>query len=250
MARLARFILLLLFLLLPLVVSAQDKALPRVLIIGDNVYNEPSRAMATELKDQATVVYANWGDVHVRSTTTALENLDRLLGYIDRNGKVLDEKDRPQWDVIHFNLGLGDLIHVMPDIKSFRVLPIDAGGVLATSPEQYEQNLDELTKRLLATKAKLIWASTTPIRASSTNVFKLGSEVQYNTIAAKVMSAHRVPVNDMYNHVKSMIDMDKPAGHGADPFHFDRKPIHEPVLDALRKALGLPVAEGDASASR
>ncbi len=43
----------------------------------------------------------------------------------------------------------------------------------------------------------------------------------------------------MYTFVKSLIDMNKPAGHGADPFFFDRKPIHPPLLDILRKYLGV-----------
>ena len=33
--------------------------------------------------------------------------------------------------------------------------------------------------------------------------------------------------------------MDKPAGHGADPFHFDKKPIHMPVVRVIEKAFGI-----------
>ena len=83
------------------------------------------------------------------------------------------------------------------------------------------------------------WGTTTPIRYSSTNVFTKGTEIEYNAIAAKVMAKHGVPTNDMYTFVKSLIDMNKPAGHGADPFFFDRKPIHPPLLDILRKYLGV-----------
>ena len=48
------------------------------------------------------------------------------------------------------------------------------------APEQYEKNLRELVKRLKATGAKLVWASTTPIRHSSTQRFRdgLGDRIQ------------------------------------------------------------------------
>ena len=69
-------------------------------------------------------------------------------------------------------------------------------------------------------------------------------EIEYNAAAAKVMARHRVATNDMYTFTKHLINMDKPAGHGADPFHFDKKPIHMPVVRVIEKAFGLaPVAE-------
>lgn len=241
-----RYIALLLIALLPLAAHAQDCApLPRVLIIGDSVYQQ-ARAVSTDLKDQAGVTFANWGTVNICNTQTALDHLDQLLGYTDRNGEKLAPQDRPKWDVIHFNLGLGDLVYRAPGMEAFRILPIHAGGVRTTSPEDYEKNLAALVGKLQATGAKLVWASTTPIRASTSNVFKLGSEIQYNKIAQKVMAKHGVPVNDMYSFVVELIDMDKPASHGADPFFFDRKPIHGPIVASIRKALGLPAPEPEA----
>lgn len=209
--------------------AAEEETLPRVLIFGDSVYNEPSRAANTELKGKVQVVHVRWDPGEIPSTAAALEHLDRLLGHLDKNGNMAAPENRKKWDVIHVNLGLGDLIHRAPNMKSFRVMPIHVGGVRNTAPKRYEENLHELIKRLKATGAKLIWASTTPIRHSSTNVFEMESEIEYNKIAAKVMAEHGVPINDMYSHVKKIIDMDKPAGHGADPFFFDRKPIH-PVM--------------------
>ena len=44
---------------------------------------------------------------------------------------------------------------------------------------------------------------------------------------------------DMYSYVKGILNMEKPAGFGADPFHFDRKPIHSPVKEIITKSLGL-----------
>ena len=158
------------------------------------------------------------------NTTSALEKLVRLL-------------DEQKWDVIYFNFGLGDLVYRVPGMKSFRVLPIHAGGIRATNSQQYEKNLRQLVDRLLTTEAKLIWGNTTPIRHSTPNVFELGSEVEYNAIAAKIMAQRNVPICDMYSYVRELIDMDKPASHGADPFFFDRKPIHPPMIAAVRSAL-------------
>lgn len=225
---------------LSLPVMAEDKALPRVLIIGDSVYSQYARGVSTDLKDRAEVVMAAWPSDEIANSATVLQHLDQLLGDIDRNGKPVPVDQRPKWDLIHINVGLGDLIHRAPEMKSFRVLPIHAGGVVATSPEQYEANLSKLMDRLKATGAQVIWASTTPIRHSRSNVFEMGSEIKYNAIAAKVMDQHRVQTNDMYTYVKHLINMDKPAGHGADPFNFDKKPIHMPIVRVIEQAFGMP----------
>ncbi|QDT62727.1 hypothetical protein SV7mr_52780 [Stieleria bergensis] len=212
--------------LLPTVVVAQDQSLPQVLIIGDSIYQQPSAEVSKALKGKVKVVFAAIQPGEVRNTQTVLNQLDQLL-------------KNQSWDVIHFNLGLGDLVYRAPGMNSFRVMPIDAGGVRATSPAQYEQNLDQLVKRLQSGGAKLIWASTTPIRHSGTKLFVKGSEIEYNAIAEKVMRRHGVAINEMYGFVKDLIDMDKPASHNADPFFFDRKPIHQPIVDSVCNELGL-----------
>ncbi len=204
-----------------------EESIPRVLILGDSVYQQPAREAAKELKGRAEVVFAAMGPGEVRNSTKAIEELPRLLG-------------ESKWDLIHFNFGLGDLVHCAPNMKSFRVMAREAGGVRATSRDQYKRNLDVLAKRLKATKAKLVWARTTPIRHSSSNVFELGSEIQYNTIADEVMGDHQIPTNDMYEYVKNLIDMERPASHGADPFFFDRKPLHPPIVKAIVEQLELP----------
>jgi hypothetical protein len=196
------------------------------------VYQEPAQTAAKELKGRVEVVFPTMQPGEVRNTNTALEKLDQLLG-------------EGRWDVIHFNFGLGDIVHRAPNMKAFRVMAKNAGGVLATSPERYEKNLHELVKRLKATGAKLVWASTTPIRSAPNGIFDLGKEVQYNAIAARVMAEHNVPINDMYTYVREIIDMDRPAPHGWDPFHFDKKPIHGPIVKSLLDQLELkPVVGG------
>ena len=215
--------------LLLLIVAASKAAfsedrLPRVLILGDSVYQQPARDAAKELKGRVEVVFATIQPGEVRHTQNAIDNLDTLLG-------------EGGWDLIHFNFSLGDLVHRAPNMKAFRVMAREAGGVRTTSPQQYERNLHTLVERLKATDARLVWASTTPIRHSSSNVFEMGSEIQYNAIAARVMAAQKVPTNDMYSFVRDLIDMKRPASHGADPFFFDRKPLHPPIAKMILREL-------------
>lgn len=228
--------------------------LPNVLVIGDRIYQQHAREVGKALKGKADVTLrtdlrvVEDGETRepVINSRTALAHLDQLLGRVDRNGKPLPEGEWPTWDLIHLNVGLGDLIYIVPGLdKSFRVLPIDAGGVVATGPTAYENNLDRLIRQLKAKApgAKLVWASTTPIRASRSNVFKLGSEIEYNKLAARVMHRHRVPINDMHAYARSIMDMDKPASHGADPFNFDKKPIHPPVVEAIARELGIELGQ-------
>ena len=157
-------------------------ARPRVLILGDRVYQQPARDAAKELKGRVEVVFATIQPGEVRHTQYAIDNLDTLLGEGD-------------WDLIHFNFGLGDLVRRAPQMKTFRVMSREMGGVQTTSPQRYERNFHTLVERLKATDAKLVWASTTSIRHSSSNVFEMGSEIKFNAIAARVMAAQKVPTN-------------------------------------------------------
>ena len=147
-----------------------EETLPRVLILGDQVYQQPAADLKNELKGKAEIHYPRHEPGVGWNTTTALELLDRYLG----EGK---------WDLIHVNCGLGDLIYCVPGMKSFRVMPRHAGGHRASPPEQYEKNLHTLAARLKATGAKIVWGSPTPIRHSSTHHFAKGSEIENNAIA-------------------------------------------------------------------
>ena len=53
------------------------------------------------------------------------------------------------------------------------------------------------------------------------------------------MAKPGITTHDMNTFGKGLIDMNKPAGHGADPFFFDRKPIHPPLREILLKDLGV-----------
>jgi lysophospholipase L1-like esterase len=144
---------------------ADDPKLPRVLLIGDSVSRGYTQATRKALAGRANVhrAPANCG-----STVSGLKNLDVWLG----DGK---------WDVIHFNFGIHDR---------------------AAKPDEYEQRLETIVKRLKATGAKVIWASTTPIPPDT----KSGPEateaiVEKNRIAAALMARHGVAIDDLFTSI-------------------------------------------------
>jgi acyl-CoA thioesterase-1 len=147
-----------------------DAALPRVLIIGDSIsigYTVPARKL---LQGKANVhrIPENGGP-----TTNGLAKIDKWLG----DGK---------WDVIHFNWGLHDLKR-------------DNDDKLQVPLDQYEKNLRELVKRMKATKAKLIWASTTPVPDAKVSPPRKNSDVlAYNAVAKKIMEENGVAIDDLY----------------------------------------------------
>jgi lysophospholipase L1-like esterase len=154
----------------PTMQPLQDVAgLPRVLLIGDSIsigYTLPTRKL---LEGKANVhrIPTNGGP-----TKNGIANLKKWLG----DGK---------WDVIHFNWGIHDL-KFMPD------------GKRQVEAADYEANLRSLVATLKTTGAKLIWASTTPIPEGELNPQrKFGQVPEYNGIAAKVMTANGVTLNDL-----------------------------------------------------
>jgi len=149
-----------------------------VLSIGDSISIGYFKPLKERLKDVAIVTHHEGNAQH---SANGLKKLDEWLG---------DTK----WDVIHFNHGLHDLKYIDARGKNAAVetgkqqIPID----------QYEQNLEEMVKRLKKTGAKLIFATTTPV-PDGTKIRAKGDAVLYNRAAVKVMEKHGVPINDLYS---------------------------------------------------
>lgn len=200
------------------VAFAEERGLPRVLIIGDSIsigYTEPLR----EILAAEAVVEHNTGNA--RHSRYGLENLDKWLG---------DTK----WDVIHFNFGLHDLKYV--DTKGENA-PSAAEGTIQIGVEEYEKNLEGIVKRLQQTGARLIFATTTayPDRPTGPlrNLQDLGI---YNAAALRVMTAHTVPVNDLYAFTKDRLaELQQPNN-----VHFTKagsRVLAEEVAQTIRAAL-------------
>ncbi len=197
-----------------------EENLPRVLIIGDSIYNTPSRSAAEELKGRVEIVWKY--EVSSFHSGSALEHFDELLG---------DTK----WDLVHFNFGLTDLMYRDPNTKTIRAMSKEAGGVRVTSPALYEQHLRQLVTRFQATGAKLVWASTTPIKTDYNGVLDSGSEIEYNRIAAQIMKEKGVAINDMHAYINAS----EVALKSNNPLSFNRHPLHPPIVQSITTILKL-----------
>ena len=190
--------------------------LPRVLLIGDSIsigYTLPTRKLLAG-KVNLHRIPTNGGP-----TTRGLASLDKWLG-------------KGKWDVIHFNWGLHDLKYM--GAKG----GLDLKGKQQVPPDAYDKNLRELVKRLRATGAKLIWASTTPVPEGSGGRVQ-GDAAKYNQIARKIMADNGVAVDDLYAFaLPKLKDIQRPKN-----VHFTpggSKALAEQVAAAILKALASP----------
>ena len=167
-------------------VPRDNPDLPRVLLIGDSIsigYTVPVRLA---LKDKANV---HRPPTNCQHTGFGLQNLKTWLG-------------TNKWDVIHFNWGIWDTHYL--DKRTGALIRdeknIDPAQVrLRYTPEEYGKNLGALVEILEGTGAKLVWASSTPIMYRTGDRFK--DIENLNAVAAGIMKAHGIPVNDLYSLV-------------------------------------------------
>jgi lysophospholipase L1-like esterase len=196
-----------------------DPRLPNVLIIGDSNSMRYTVGVRDRLKGTANVFRA---PDNCRSTRQTLQQIEIYLGHL-------------RWDVIHFNWGMHDLTH-LNDAGTAAPPP---AGKLQVPPDRYEQNLRKLIERLKKTKARLIWATTTPVgRKTEERGFRRDCDVvDYNAIAAEVMKASGVEVNDLYTLTKPRAEQLL-----SDGVHFNKagqKLVAKTVAAAIRKQLWL-----------
>jgi acyl-CoA thioesterase-1 len=158
--------------------------LPRVLLLGDSISMGYTIPVRTQLKGIANVHRPQENCSHTRFA------LNRLEDWL-RGGK---------WDAIHFNFGLHDI-------------SLD-GDRQVVPPQEYANNLIALVGRLKRTGAALAWASTTPVLRDLSckdpvrgNTFTQRSKDVdvYNEIAAEIMAANDVPVDDLNGLSKARI---------------------------------------------
>ena len=87
------------------------------------------------------------------------------------------------------------------DASCFALQPTEKGSWWHgehASGASYTQNLEAILRRLQRTGAKLIWANTTVVPHGEAGRVA-GDEIKYNKAAAKIMSKHGVPVNDLHS---------------------------------------------------
>jgi len=155
--------------------------LPRVLLIGDSITRAYYPNVATLLK----------GKAYVARLTTSKSVGDPAL--IDQVKLILNEA---HFDVIHFNNGMHGWGY---------------------SEDEYREHFPDLFAAIQdgAPQAKLIWASTTPVRAEN-NLTQLSDRTdrvrQRNQIAADILTAHEVVFDDLFSLVQDHPDWYKPDG--------------------------------------
>ena len=161
---------------------ADDPNLPNVLLIGDSISIGYTVEVRKLLKERADIFriptngkYAAYG----------ARNLNKWLG-------------TKKWDVIHFNWGLWDICYRNPESKT-QGHRDKINGSLTAEPDQYRASMEKIISRLKETEAKLIWCNTTPVPEFEEGR-KVGDEIKYNEIAAKIMKEHGGVINDLHSH--------------------------------------------------
>jgi dienelactone hydrolase len=169
----------------------------RVLLLGDSISHGYHKTVVEELGEDFHVVRpmnANGkGYENCEGTTRGVKNLDRWLAL-----------DGGHWDVIHFNFGLHDLKHVLPGTMKNSNDPAHPNQAPI---EVYERQLREITERLLATGAEVIFATTTPVPEGGVRPFRDPQDViDYNWAASEVMFELEVHVNWLYSYAVTRMD--------------------------------------------
>jgi len=171
-----------------------NEKLPNVLIYGDSISIHYTNTVRKQLADKANVyrLYRNGGD-----SASFIEKMTKM--HSTMNDSLLKGAWAFSWDIIHFNVGLHDLKYIH-NKKLDKV-----NGKRVNSLETYENNLRENIQYLktLAPKAKLIFATTTPIPEGEPGRV-VGDASKYNFVALKVMKDFpEVKINDLYSFTKA-----------------------------------------------
>ena len=201
-------------------------AKPRVLLLGDSISIGYTPFVKNLLKDEAFVTRPmgkNNRAENCAGTNNGVKNIDRWL-----------KQDGGHWDVIHFNFGLHDLKRVDPKTGMNSNTPNDPHQA---PPEVYEKQLKEIVKKLKATGAVLIFATTTPVPEGGVKPYRDVADVEkYNAVAREIMQENGVAIDDLYAFAKPKLkDIQRPVN-----VHFTPQGsqlLAQEVAKHIRKAL-------------
>lgn len=178
-----------------------DPTLPRVLLIGDSISCGYTRAVRRLLAGKANVhrAPANCG-----STGMGLKSLSVWLG----DGR---------WDLIHFNFGIWDR---------------------STASNVYAANLEQIVTQLEKTRAKLIWARTTPpASADNAEEYSPAQCEMLNSISDEIIKKHAIAVDDLCTLVQprlSELQITNNVHFKADGYEV----LGKKVAEQIQKSLG------------
>ncbi len=150
---------------------ANETNLPRVLLIGDSITRDYYPGVEKRLEGKAYV--ARLATSRFASDPVLLQEIALVL-------------DNTKFDIIHFNNGMHGWQH---------------------SEEEYRSAFPKLieTIRVHAPNAKLIWATTTPLKVSKPNGTKESSDDRIaarNTIALECIKGQGIAVDDLNTLVR------------------------------------------------
>jgi lysophospholipase L1-like esterase len=158
--------------------AAQERPLPKVVLIGDSIRMGYAPLVAKQLEGKATIISSS---VNAEDSGNVLKHLDEW---------VISE----QPDFVHINAGLHDLKRTGPAYQ----VPLG----------DYEKNLKTILQAIRTrTKAKIVFATSTPIiddlhAQRKTGFDRFEADVQkYNAAAIAVMTQERIPINDLHKLV-------------------------------------------------
>ena len=163
--------------------------LPKVFLYGDSISIGYTEYVRASLKGKADVMRLH---VNGNSSNVFVKNMENFRNALFQPS--LKEGWTFTWDVIHFNVGLHDLKYL-----NKRELNKESGQQVS-STEVYKENLNNSIKYLKNTypKAKLIFATTTPVPEGEPGRFK-GDAKRYNMAALEVLKKHKdITINDLY----------------------------------------------------
>lgn len=170
-----------------LLLAGSKLELPNIILLGDSVSLGYTKYVKEKLEGKVNFfrpLNAKGGYVNCAGTTNTIKHIDDWLTLA------------PRWDLIHFNFGLHDLKHVDPVTGKNSNKPED--------PQQadlkaYKKNLTEIVKKLKATNAKLIFATTTSYPDKPAGPLRRSDQPEkYNKVALKIMKKYEVEVNDLH----------------------------------------------------
>ena len=159
-----------------------DESLPDVLIIGDSISIGYTPYVAEGLRGVANVTRVKG---NCQGTQFGVENIDKWLVH------------KKPWAVIHFNWGLHDLKRWANGKNSDN--PNDPRQ---TEIDVYEKNLGLLVSKLVVTKAKLIFATTTPYPSGVKPWRDPEDAARYNQVALAIMQKNNIRVDDLFTAIQ------------------------------------------------
>ena len=184
--------------------------LPKVLILGDSISMGYMPFVKQKLEKRANV----FRPMRTHQNGENCEGTDKGIQAVDRWLEI----DGGEWDLIHFNFGLHDLKRVNAQGKNSNN-PQDA---YQSSPEEYRTQLHEIIRKLKATNAKLILATTTPVPGGDKPVRPYRDPTDpptYNAIAKELAQEFEIEVNDLFEFANARLGkIQIPAN-----VHFTRK---------------------------